>query len=65
MVHLLKSGKRYDLSVRRMIDGLHLIRGARKAARLRCVASKSWLHKWVHRLPLEISNAMILFTTGV
>ena len=56
--------KRYGLSLRGMIDGLHPNRGARKVARLDWVPSKSWLHKWMHRLPMEMLDDLILFTAG-
>ena len=56
--------KRYTLSLRGMIDELYLSRGARKVAGLDWVPSKSWLHKWMHRLPMEMPDDLILFTAG-
>ena len=49
--------KWYCLSIRGMIDELHYRRGALKVVCLRRVPSKSWLHKWMHRLPLEMLDA--------
>ena len=54
--------KRYSLSIRDMITELHFSRGSRKVADLKWAPSKSWLHKWMHRIPLEMLDAMILFT---
>ena len=56
--------KRYGLSIRGMICELHFSRGARRVAGLRRVPSKSWLHKWMRRLPLGMLDGMILFTAG-
>ena len=56
--------KRYCLSIRGMIDELYYRRGALKVVGLTWVPSKSWLHKWMHRLPLEMLDALILFTAG-
>ena len=56
--------KRYGLSIRGMIDELHFRRGSLKVARLDWVPSKSWLHKWMHKLPMEMLDDLILFTAG-
>ena len=53
---------RYNLSIRGIVAELHYSRGSQKVACLRWVHFKSWLHKWMHRLPLEILNAITLFT---
>ena len=47
-----------------MIDELHFRRGALKAACLKRARSKSWQHKWMHGLPMEMLDDMILFTAG-
>lgn len=52
---------RYNLSVRGIIAELHFSRGSRKVAYLKWAPTESWLHKWVHRLPLEMLDAIILF----
>ncbi len=54
--------KRYSLSIRDMITELHFSRGSRKVAGLKWTPCKSWLHKWMHRIPLEMLDAIILFT---
>ena len=54
--------KRYNLSIRVMIAELYFSRGSRKVACLKWVPSKSWLHKWMNRLPLEMLDAIVLFT---
>ena len=56
--------KRYGLSIRGMIDELHFRRGALKVACLKQARSKSWLHKWMLRLPMEMLDDLILFTAG-
>ena len=56
--------KRYGFSLRRMIGELQHRRGSRKAAGLKRVPSKSWLHKWLHRLPMDLLYDLILFTAG-
>ena len=56
--------KRYGLSIRGMIDELHFGRGALKIACLKQARSKSWLHKWMRRLPMEMLDDLILFTAG-
>ena len=43
-----------------MTDGLHPGRGARKVVRLDWVPSGSRLHKWMHRLSMEMLDEMIL-----
>ena len=56
--------KRYGLSIRGMIDELHFRRGALKVVCLKQARSKSWLHKWMRRLPMEMLDDLILFTAG-
>ena len=54
--------KRYGFSIRRMIGELHYRRGSRRAVGLKHVPSKSWLHKWLGRLPTDLLDDMIRFT---
>lgn len=56
--------KRYGFSLRRMVAELHYRGGSRKAAGLKHVPSKSWLHKWLRRLPMDMLDGLILFTAG-
>ena len=56
--------KRYGFSLRRMIKKLYYRSGSRKAAGLKHVPSKSWLHKWLKRLPMDMLDGLILFTAG-
>ena len=56
--------KRYGFSIRRMIGELHYRRGSRKAVGLKHVPSKSWLHKWLGRLPTDLLDDLIRFTAG-
>ena len=54
--------KQYNLSIRGIMAELHFRRGSQRMADLTWVSSKSWLHKWMRRLPLEMLDAIILFT---
>lgn len=54
----------YGFSLRRMIGELHHKGGSRKAIGLKYVPSKSWLHKWLQRLPMDALDGLILFTAG-
>ena len=56
--------KRYGFSLRRMIGELHYRKGSRKAAGLKHVPSKSWLHKWLGELPMDLLDDLIQFTAG-
>ena len=56
--------KRYGFSHRGMIAELHYRSGSRKAAGLRHVPSKSWLHKWLGRMPMDMLDGLVLFTAG-
>ena len=56
--------KRYGFSLRGMISELYFGRGSRKAAGLKHVPSKSWLHKWWKRVPVDHLDELILFTAG-
>ena len=56
--------KRYGFSLRGMIAELYFRRGSRKAAGLKDVPSKSWLHKWLKRVAVDLLDGLILFTAG-
>ena len=56
--------KRYGFSLRGMIKELYYRSGSRKAAGLKHVPSKSWLQKWLKRLPMDLLDGLILFTAG-
>ena len=56
--------KRYGLSIRGMICEMYFRRGARKVAGLAWAPRKSWLHKWMHRIPMEVLDDLVLFTAG-
>ena len=47
-----------------MIGELHYRRGSRRAACIKHVPSKSWLHKWPGRLPADLLDDLIRFTAG-
>ena len=56
--------KRYGFSLRGMIKELYCRSGSRKAAGLKHVPSKSWLQKWLKRLPMDLLDGLVLFTAG-
>ena len=56
--------KRYGFLLRRMMSELYFRRGSRKAAGLKHVPSKSWLHKWLKRAPMDLLDGLILLTAG-
>lgn len=56
--------KRYGFSLRGMVAELHHRGGSRRAAGLKRAPSKSWLHKWLKRLPTDMLDGPVLFTAG-
>ena len=56
--------KRYGFSIRRMVGELEYRSGSRRAACIRHVPSKSWLHMWPGRLPTDLLDDLIRFTAG-
>ena len=56
--------KRYGFSLREMMPELYYRRGSRKAAGFKDVPPKSWLRKWLKRVPMDLHDGLILFTAG-
>ena len=56
--------KRYGFSLRGMVGELYFRPGACKIVGLDWYPSKSWLHKWLGRLPLDVLDKLILLTAG-
>ena len=52
--------KRYGFSLRGMIKEPYYRSGSRKAAGLKHVPSKSWLQKWLKRLPMDLLDGLIV-----
>ena len=56
--------KRYGFSIRRMVGELEYRSDSRRAACIKHVPSKPWLHKWLGRLPTDLLDDLIRFTAG-
>lgn len=56
--------KKYSCSIRGMVEECEARPGLCKKLDLDHVPSKSWLHKWMKRIPIGLLDSLLLFTAG-
>ena len=56
--------KRYDCSIRGMVEEYNSRPGLSKKVGLGRTPSKSWLHKQMGPIPMDLLDALALFTAG-
>ena len=56
--------KKYSCSLRGMVEECEARPGLCRKLDLDHVPSKSWLHKWMKRIPLDLLDSLLLLTAG-